>query len=165
MQPPPLSKYRIHSIHPFIQPKLSLPHTRPPLTYAINTFLIIQYSSILSTCPNHLILFDLLYSLTPILLQLSYAPLYSYLYPFMTLQPNFSNTSSQEHSLPFSQHFSYPTLYNAIGTIIHSCRQFFAFIPNPLLLSTLFSTPHALYHSFILCTTSLYQLPLATPGT
>ena len=32
------------------------------------------------------------------------------------------------------------------------CRHFLAFIPNPLLLSTLFSAPHALYTSFILCT-------------
>ena len=37
-----------------IQPNLSLPHTRPPLTSAINTVLAIRYSSILSTCPNHL---------------------------------------------------------------------------------------------------------------
>ena len=29
-------------------------------------------------------------------------------YPFVTLQPNFSNTSSQQHLLSFSQHFSYP---------------------------------------------------------
>ena len=29
-------------------------------------------------------------------------------YPFVTLPPNFSNTSSQEHSLSYSQHFSSP---------------------------------------------------------
>ena len=51
---------------------------------------------------------DLLYSLTPFLFQISYAPLHTQLYPFATLQPNFSNTSSQEHSLSFSQHFLYP---------------------------------------------------------
>ena len=53
------------------------------------------------------ILSDLLYSLTPFLFQLSNTPLHSYLDPFVTLKPNFSNTSSQEHSLSFSQHFSY----------------------------------------------------------
>ena len=37
-----------------IQPNLGLPHTRPPLTSAINTLLAIRYSSILYTCPNHL---------------------------------------------------------------------------------------------------------------
>ena len=39
---------------PSIQPNLSLPRTHPPLTPAINTLLAIRYSSILSTCPNHL---------------------------------------------------------------------------------------------------------------
>ena len=39
---------------PSIQPNLRLPHTHPPITPAINTLLAIQYSSIFSTCPNHL---------------------------------------------------------------------------------------------------------------
>ena len=39
--------------------------------------------------------------------QLFLAPLDSKLCPFITLPPNFSNTSSQEHSLSFFQHFSY----------------------------------------------------------
>ena len=39
---------------PSIQPNLGLPRTRPPLTSAINTLLAIRYSSILSTCTNHL---------------------------------------------------------------------------------------------------------------
>ena len=39
---------------PSIQPNLGLPSTRPPLTSTINTLLAIRYSSILSTCPNHL---------------------------------------------------------------------------------------------------------------
>ena len=39
---------------PSIQPNLGLPRTRPPLTSAISTLLAIRYSSILSTCPNHL---------------------------------------------------------------------------------------------------------------
>ena len=54
------------------------------------------------------ILTGLLYSLTPFLFQLSYAPLHSKLCPFVKLQPNFSNTLSQEHLLSFFQHFSYP---------------------------------------------------------
>ena len=37
---------------PSIQPNLGLSRTRPPS--AINTLLAIRYSSILSTCPNHL---------------------------------------------------------------------------------------------------------------
>ena len=40
---------------PSIQPNLDLPRTRSPLTSAINTLVAIRYSSILSTCPNHLI--------------------------------------------------------------------------------------------------------------
>ena len=48
-----------------------------------------------------------------------------------------------------------------IGTITHSYRHFLAFIPNPLLLSTLFSASHTLYPSFILCTTSLSHPPTA----
>ena len=39
---------------PSIKPNLGLPSTCLPLTSAINTFLVIRYSSILSTCPNHL---------------------------------------------------------------------------------------------------------------
>ena len=42
------------SFTPSIHPNLQLPHTRPPLTSAIITILAIQYSSIRSTCPNHL---------------------------------------------------------------------------------------------------------------
>ena len=60
---------------PSIQPNLSLPRTCPPLTSAINTLLAIQYSSILSTCPNHL---NTLW-LTPFQFQLSNAHLHSYL--------------------------------------------------------------------------------------
>ena len=39
---------------PSIQPNLGLPHCHPPLNSAINILLTIWYSSILSTCPNHL---------------------------------------------------------------------------------------------------------------
>ena len=51
--------------------------------------------------------------------------------------------------------------YNAVFTITASYRHFLAFITNPLLLRTLFSAPKALYHSFVLCTTSLSHHPLA----
>ena len=55
---------------PSIQPNLGLTRTRPPLTSAINNLLVIRYSSILSTCPNHLNTLyreytDLLHQLTP----------------------------------------------------------------------------------------------------
>ena len=49
--------------------------------------------------------------------------------------------------------------YNAFGKMTPSYRHFLAFIPYPLLLSTLLSPPHALYPSFILCTTSLSHPP------
>ena len=47
------------------------------------------------------------------------------------------------------------------GTIIPSCRRIFAIVNNSLLLSTLFSSPQALYPSFILCTTSISHHPFA----
>ena len=62
---------------PSIQPTLGLPRTHPPLTSAINTLLAIRYSSIRSTCPNHLNTLWSAYSLTPFSFQLSYAPLHS----------------------------------------------------------------------------------------
>ena len=78
-------------------------------------------------------------------------------YPFMTLQSNFSNTSYQEHSLSFSQQFSYamPLLRTMpfLQLLLHV--HFLAFIHNPLLVSILFRTPNVKYPSIILCTTSL----------
>ena len=71
----------------------------------------------------------------------------------MTLQPNISNTFTFLLSALLIPHGSAP--YNAVGTITHSYRHFLAFIPSPLLLSFLFSAPHTLYPSFILCTTPL----------
>ena len=55
-QPTPSFLYcpRPPLITPSIQPILGLPRNRPPLSSAINTLLAIRYSSILSTCPNHL---------------------------------------------------------------------------------------------------------------
>ena len=49
--------------------------------------------------------------------------------------------------------------YNTVGTITPSYGHLLAIIFNPLLLSTLLSAPHALYPSFILCTTSLSHPP------
>ena len=81
----------------------------------------------------------------------------------MTLQPNFSNTSPQEHSLSFAQHFSYPMpllrTTPLVQLVLHI--HFLAFIPSPLLLSILLSTPHTQYPSFILCTTTLSHPPSA----
>ena len=37
----------------------------------------------------------------------------------MTLQPNFSSTSSQKHSLSFSQHFSYPMPLLLVQLLLH----------------------------------------------
>ena len=51
--------------------------------------------------------------------------------------------------------------YNTIGTITPSCRHFLSFIPNPWLLRTLFSTPQALYPSFILCKTTTKNAALS----
>ena len=89
------------------------------------------------------ILSDLLYSLTRFLFKLSFAP-------FVTLQSNFSKTSSQEHSLSYSQHFScpIPLLFTMplVQLLLHVGTS--RFIPSPLLLSTLFSAPHVLHSSF-----------------
>ena len=50
----------------------------------------------------------------------SYRHLFIPNYPFVTLPPNFSNTSSQEHSLSFSRHFSCPTLLLRITPLVQS---------------------------------------------
>ena len=79
--------------------------------------------------------------------------------PTKLLKHFISKTFTFLHSALLIPHASAP--YNSVGTIIPSYRQFLDFIPNPLLLSTLFSAPHALYPSFILCTTSLSHPPSA----
>ena len=100
----PLLPYKA-TFTPSIQPNLGLPRTRPPLTSAINTLLAIRYSSILSTCPNHLnILSDPFYSLTPFY---SSSPTYLFI-PNSIHSRHSDQTSSHEHLLSFSQHFSYP---------------------------------------------------------
>ena len=117
------------------------------------------------------ILSDLLYSLTPFLIQLTHAPLHSSLYPFVTLQPNFANTLSQEPSLSFSQHFSYPMpilrtiplvqLFLHIDTSwplspVNYCSAHFSALPTHY-------TPHSFCvpHPFHI----LHQLPHSTPDT
>ena len=156
---------------PCIQTNLGLPSTRPPLTPAVNTLLVIQYSSILSTCPKHPILSDQLYSPTQIL----YIPLLR-TSSFLTLSSRDTltkllNTSTQERSLSFSRNFSYPMpllCTTPLVQLLHHMDIFFASIPNPLLYST-FSVLQTLYtpHSFRVSHSfhNFNLLPLATPGT
>ena len=129
---------------PSIQPNLGLPRTRPSLTSEINTVLAIRYSSILSTCPNHL------YTLWSTLLgnSLSIPALLSPTYlSFLTLFIRDTPTKLLKHFISRTFTFLLSALliphayapYNAVGTITPSYRQFLAFIPNPLLLRTLFS--------------------------
>ena len=90
-----------------------------------------------------------LYSLTPCLfLTLSIRDT-----PTKILKHFISRTSTFLLSALLIPHASAP--HNAVGTITHSYRHFSDFILNPLLFSTLFSSPHALNPSFILYTTSL----------
>ena len=135
-----------------IKHNLDLPRTRYPLRpstpfWPYDTHPFFPHAQAIS------ILSDLLYSLTPFLFQLSYAPLHSLLFPIVTLQPNFSNTSSQEYSLTFSQHFSYPMPLLRTTPFVQLLLQIDAswpaFIPNTQLLSTLSALP-TLYvpHSF-----------------
>ena len=91
------------------------------------------------------------------------------LLPFLTLSIRDTPTKLPKHftsrrfnfllSVLLIPHSSAP--YNAVGTITPSYRYFMALTPSPLLLSTLFSAPHALYPSFILCTTPLSDPPSA----
>ena len=149
---------------PSIQSNLGLPQTRHQSTHirhqhpSSHTVLIhslhvpkpSQYLRICSTCQ--------LSFYTPALLRTSSFQLYQ----FVSLQPNFSDTSSQKDLLSFSQDFSYSMPpCNAVDTITPSYRHCFAFIPNNLMFITFFSTSHALYPSFILCTTSVSQPPSA----
>ena len=139
---------------PSIQPNLGLPRTRPPLNSAINILLAIRYSSIISTCPNHLITLwsaQLANSLSiPALVRTS---------SFLTLFIPDTRTKLLNHFISITFTFLLSALliphasapYNAVGTITPSYRHFLAFIPNPVLLRTLFRASQALYPSFILC--------------
>ena len=101
----------------------------------------------------------------------SSAPPHSKLYPFVIQQSNFSSISSQEHSVSFSQHFSYPIpvlcktqLLDLILFILTSsnlfqiiyCSAQFSTLPT-LYTPRSFCVPHLLHN--------LHPLPHATPGT
>ena len=82
----------------------------------------------------------------------------------MTIQTNFSNTSSQEHSLSFSQHFSYPMfllISTPLAQLLFHIDTSSTFIPNPLLISAFFRAPlapliHLIYYAYqIAFTTSI----------
>ena len=92
-------------------------------------------------------------------------------YPFVTLQPNVSNTSSPEHSLSFSQHFSYPMPLLRTTPLeqllLHRdttwpffpvlyCSAHFSALPTLYTLNS-FCAPHPCH--------IIHQLPLAIPGT
>ena len=98
---------------PSIQANLVLPRSHPPLTSTINTLL-----AILSMCVTLSLLSAALKSPAPFRLQLFSALLHSWLYPFVILPPNISNTSSPEHSLSFSQHFSYSFLKMPVSPLL-----------------------------------------------
>ena len=86
------------------------------------------------------------------------------------IQPNFSNTSSQEHSLSFSQHFSYlmPLLCTPLVELLLRLDTSWPLFPI-VYCSGHFSALLKLYtpHSFCVPHTFhiLHRLPLATPGT
>ena len=88
---------------PFIHPNLSLPRTRPPSTtfwpYGTHPFAVCAQNISILTDPL------LSNSLSTPALQRtsSYPTLY-----VREIPTNFSNTSSQEHSIFFFQHFSHP---------------------------------------------------------
>ena len=165
---PPLPKA---TFSPSMQPNLGLPRIRPPLTSAINALLAIRYWFILSTFQNHLNT-HLSASLanSPFLFQLSFAPLHSKLYSFVTLKPNFSNTSSQEPSLSISQHFSYPMHLLRTKQLVLLIHINISWPLSPILYcSAHLSSLPTLYilHSFCVPHPSHIpnQLPPATAGT
>ena len=143
-------------------------NTRIPLTSAINTHLGIRYSSILSTCPNHQNTFRSALLVNSLSIPLFYGPLQFLLYPLITLQKCFPNTSSQEHPLFFSQYFSYPILLLRTTPLVQLLFYLNSYSHLSPILYCLahFSALSTLYTPFILRTTSLHilhQLPLATP--
>ena len=101
--------------HHRIHPKLLLPCTRPPhpFSHTVHSLHVAKPSQY-SRDPH--------YSPAPFQFQLFYAHLHSQLYSFVILPPNFSNTSSQEHSLSFSQQFSYPMPLLRTTPLVHHQR-------------------------------------------
>ena len=161
VQPPQsfLSFPRPPSHHPSSITSVSLV-SRPPITFAINTLLVIRYSSILSTCPNHInTLWSslLAYSLSiPALLRTS-----SFLTRFIRDTPTklLKHFISRTFTLLLIPHASAP--YNAVGTNTPSYRHFLAYPQSSITLHTFQRSPrsiplvHSVYHI-------LHQLPLAT---
>ena len=89
---------------PSIQPKVGLPRTRPPLTSAINTLLAIRYSSILSTCPNHLNTLWSALLANSLSIQLSYAS------SFLTLSIRVRNETNQTSHTLHLKNIHFPSL-------------------------------------------------------
>ena len=123
------------------------------LVLALNTLLTILYLSILSTCPNYLntLRTTLLanYLSFPALLRTSSIPILSNRdTPTKLLKHFISRTFTFLLPALLIPHASAP--YKAVGTITPSYKHFLAFIPNDLLLRTLFSALHAQYPSLIL---------------
>ena len=136
------------------------PYLGPPRTYfRHHTILAMWYLSVLSTSkPSQ-------YSLINSTCQL---PFYSSSSTHSFI-PNSIHFISRTFTFLLSALFIMPHAsapYNYVGRITPSCRHF-PFIPNLLLLGTLFRPPHALYPSFIVLHTShiVHLLSLATPGT
>ena len=85
----------------------------------------------------------------------------SQLNPFVTMKPNFTNTSSQEHSLSFSQHFSYPMHLLLSMPLVKLFLHIDTFWP----LSPIFYCSANFRRSKRSPCHILHQLLLATPGT
>ena len=181
---------------PIIQPNLCS-HT--PLTTSINTLLAILYSSILSTCTNHLnTLWSTVPAATPFLFKLFYTPSFFiihswhshpisqtlhlkdihfpslrtshtpclcyyfinyYNYYFINLDTSWHFPLSGRY---YSAHFSelptcdFPLSAIAQHTFQRSPRVIFH---SPLLLSTLFSAPHAWFSTLRYCSAHFSALP------
>ena len=124
------------TLTPSIQPNHSLPRTHPPLTSAINRLLTIQYSSILSTCPNHLntlwsALLTNSLSIPAIVCTSSFLTLSNHVYE---LYPIFIPNSIQTSQTLYLKNIHFllsallipqaSALYNAVSTITPSYRRF-----------------------------------------
>ena len=157
------------TLTPSIEPNFGQPRTQPPLTFAINTLLATQYSSVLFTCPNHL---NNLWS--TLLASSIYIPALLYAL-ILTKSIRYTPTKLLKHFITRT----FTILLSAL-LILHACapynvklflhldRHFFAFIYNRLLLSTFLNAANFVYPSFILCATTFHILNpwnLATPGS
>ena len=154
-QPEPPSLYCPRPRSPHTLSNLGIPLTSPPLTSAINTLLAIKYSFVLSISTNH---FNTVWSTVRANQLNFYFSSSMHLFFPNSIHSSHFHQTAQEHSLSFGQHLSYPMplrrimpleqLFLNIDSVPVSYRHL-----SPLLLSTLFSSPHALYPLFTLCTT------------